>query len=516
MKGLDLEALPAEAWRPSNALTGRESNRVSERELERIPAWISLDNGPGKPPSKDIPVRLWDYSPFGFAVTFPFSESGCSSPKVGDLAKLKFDFGDGPLMAECIVKNSAIVKNSLRLGLSRRDLARRQKFENRSGVPQGECLRLPEKSDIRAEVRNPVLFAEWSTFVLCGVQPGLRLDFISRDASLPLFVGQKLEMRFVMPTIGNPEFRGEVALLERVPGNALKVRLKTLSLSSALANDLAETLTFEADIMPGTLKRFGFPTRFLKKRVSFRFLETMEEYAQVLALRRSAYVEAGKKGGKTQPEEMSISKDKNSRILCAYHDETLVASAAITFATGQDEVLRSEAAFPEGKYPIQHPPKAELLEVNSLCTHREYRRGDLLQAMFEQIARIFVLSGRTWIINLVESSLLPVYLSLGFRDTGKSCEFLGRTHHLIRVDRRVPAFGRGIGLLRWNVLFGDLMEDILERGMLPLGRVERMRLKLMLAFKPFAKRWVGSKYERAFRRSLEEIEKREMEKSVNG
>lgn len=507
MKGLDLEALPAEAWRPSSAMTGRASNRVSERELERIPAWISLDNGPGKLPSKDIPVRLWDYSPFGFAITFPFSESGCSSPKVGDMAKLKFDFGDGPLTAECIVKNSSIVKNSLRIGLSRRDLARRQKFENQYGAMQGECLRLPEKSDIRAEVRNPVLFAEWSTFVLCGVHSGLQLDFISRDASLPLFVGQKLELRFVMPTTVDPEFRGEVVLLERVPGNGLKVRLKTLSLSSDLANNLAETLTFEADITPGILKRFGFPTRFLKKRVTFRFLETMEEYAQVLALRRSAYVEAGKKGGETRPEEMSISKDKNSRILCAYHDETLVASAAITFPSGPDEIMRTESAFPGGKYPIPHPPKSELLEVNSLCTHKEYRRGDLLQAMFEQIARIFVLSGRTWIINLSDSSLLPIYLGIGFQDTGKTCEFLGRTHHLIRVERQVALAGRRIGVLRWNLLYGDLMEDILDRGILAFGRFARLRLKIMLAFKPFAKRWVAGKYERAFRRSLEDMEK---------
>lgn len=509
MKSLDLATLPAEAWRPSVAVAGRASNRVSERELERIPAWITLESGSDKKPSKEIPVRLWDYSPFGFAITFPFSESGCSSPKIGDLARLKFDFGDGILTSECIVKNSSIVKNNLRIGLSRRDLARRHKFEVQHEAPQGECLRLPEKSDIRAEVRNPVLFAEWATFVLCGVHSGLQLDFISRDASLPLFVGQKLELRFVMPTTGKPDFRGEVAMLERIPGSALKVRLKTLSISSSLANDLAEALTFDADLPPGILKRFGFPTRFLKKRVSFRFLETMEEYAQVLALRRSAYIEAGKKAGNTQPEEMSLSKDKNSRILLAYHDETLVACAAITFPARDEEILRSESAFPDGKYPIPHPPKSELLEVNSLCTHLEYRRGDLLQAMFEQIARIFVLSGRTCIMNLVETSLLPIYLGIGFQDTGKTCEFMGRTHHLIRVEREVALAGRRIGMVRWNLLYGDLMEDILDRGMLPFGPIARLRLKIMLAFKPLVKRWVGSKYERVFRRSLDDMEKNE-------
>jgi hypothetical protein len=508
VKSLELGALPAEAWRPSNSLTGRESNRVSERELERIPAWINLGNRLDKTASKDIPVHLWDYSPFGFAITFPFSESGCSSPKPGDPARLKFDFGDGILSAECIVKNSCIVKNNLRIGLSRRDLSRMNPSENPIGVPQGECLRLPAKSDIRAEVRNPVLFAEWATFVLCGVQSGLQFDFISRDASLPLFIGQTLELRLVMPTTGNPLFRGEVVMLERVPDNALKVRLKTLSISSDLANDLAEALAFEAEIAPGTLKRFGFPTRFLKKRVSFRFLETMEEYAQVLALRRSAYVDAGKKSGDTQAEDMSLAKDRNSRILCAYHDETLVACAAITFPMRDDEILRSEASFPDGKYPIAHLPKTELLEVNSLCTHKEYRRGDLLQAMFEQIAMIFVLSGRSCIMNLVEKSLLPVYLGIGFQDTGKTCEFMGRTHHLIRVERQVAVSGCRIGVLRWNLLYGDLMEDIMNREMLSFGLGERLRLKLMLALKPFAKRWVGSKYEREFRRTLEEMEKR--------
>jgi hypothetical protein len=243
--------------------------------------------------------------------------------------------------------------------------------------------------------------------------------------------------------------------------------------------------------------------------VAFRFLETMEEYAQVLALRRSAYVDVGKKDSATKPEEMSVLKDKDSRILCAFHDDTLVATAAITFPARNDEVLRSEAAFPDGKYPILHPPRTELLEVNSLCTHKDYRRGDLLQTMFEQIARIFILSGRTWIITLAETSLLPIYLGIGFRNTGKTCEFMGRMHHLIHVEREVALEGRRIGLFRWNLLYGDLMEDILERRMLPLGYLARLRLRFMLTFKPLAKRWMFSHYERAFRQSLENKEKDE-------
>jgi hypothetical protein len=265
---------------------------------------------------------------------------------------------------------------------------------------------------------------------------------------------------------------------------------------------LGELLANEAGIPPETLQRFAFPTRFFKDRVTFRFVETMEEYGEVLNLRRNAYVEAGKRAPDTVPEAMSIAWDKSSRILCAYHDGKLLASAALTFPDREDTALRSETAFPGNRFPGNPPPKLESLEVNSLCTHKDYRKGDLLRALFEQISRIFVLSDRKYIMNLADDNLLPMYVAIGFKDQGHTGEFLGRPHHLIKATRDVILKSDGIGWLKWNLLYGDLMDDLIRKGMVHMGAWDRASLACRLALRPVARFLYIHKGEKAFARRI--------------
>jgi hypothetical protein len=488
LKQLDLSILPVESWRPAEPVTGRSSNRVSEREFERIPARLSPYGEGAVDSSAGVPVTLWDFSLFGFAILRRQAESDSLRLSEGDRVRLNIRIGTGWVGADCLVKNVSNVKGRQRIGLARMDLTRASGPAARMAFPQGECLRLPESVDIRAEAVNPVFFGEWASLRLIGLQPGLNLDFITRDPALPLFKGQCLDIHLTMPTSAENLYRGEILGLERVPGGSVKIRMKPISLPARLANDLAELLACDAGINPDTLKRFGFPTRFFRNRITFRFVESMDDYEKVLILRRNAYVEVGKRDADTVPEEMSIEWDKTSRILCAYHDDQLVASAAMTFPRSESETLRSETAFPGNRFPGSPHPKTELLEINSLCTHKDFRRGDLLHAVFEQIARIFILSDRKYIMNLSDSALLPMYLGIGFKDQGEKGIFLGRPHHLIKVSRNAVLKAEGLGLFRWNLLYGDLMEDIHSKRMLAMSAWERLILKARLAFKPMAKR----------------------------
>jgi hypothetical protein len=510
LKTLDLSILPAEAWRPVEPVTGRSSNRISEREFERIPARLCLStDGPGDQgvqPEKaeGVPVAMWDFSLFGFALLRDHVKTASLQLKEGDRVRLSVDFGDGWVGSDCVVRNLSIVKGRQRIGLARLDLTRASGPAARLGIPQGECIRLADTLDIRAEAVNPIFFGEWSDLRLAGLQPGLKLDFITRDAALPLFKGQRLDVHLILPTSGDNRYRGEITALERIPGGSVRIRMNPVSLSHGLATDLAESLACDAGFNPDMLKRFGFPTRFFRNRITFRFVESMEDYEKVLTLRRNAYVEVGKRDAETAPEEMSIAWDKTSRILCAYHDDLLVASAAMTFPRSESETLRSETAFPGNRFPGDPPPKSELLEVNSLCTHKDFRRGDLLHAVFEQIARIFILSDRKYIMNLSDANLLPMYLGIGFKDQRETGTFLGRPHHLIKVSRDTVLKSEGLNLLRWSVLYGDLMEDVLAKRMLPMSAWERLALKARLAVKPLADwiRW--NQGERTVRRHIDE------------
>src|SRR3954470_12397326 len=118
MKPLELQALPAEAWRPSVGADGRVSNRVSERELERIPSWIIMADG------RESRVTLWDFSPHGFAV-LQGPEAAKGVVNVGDRVRMRLESDGNRLEAECRVANVSMFKGKSRIGLSRRDLDRR-------------------------------------------------------------------------------------------------------------------------------------------------------------------------------------------------------------------------------------------------------------------------------------------------------------------------------------------------------------------------------------------------------
>ncbi|MEO7423708.1 MAG: hypothetical protein ABI036_00885 [Fibrobacteria bacterium] len=510
MKTLDPLALPPEAWRPVETAAGRVFNRVNERELDRIAAWIELIHARDGASAGKFRVKLWDFSHIGFAVLLDPAKTGLAQASPGAKARISIDFGAGPFSADCVIRNASQWKGQIKIGLARLDITRWEGSESDDAGPGEECLALPETMQIKVVVANPVFYGEWSEMRLCAIRSGFKLELQSRDDSLPFFLGQRIEAKLALPTSGDNHYRGEIISISISGDSTVRIGIKPLSLSASLANDLAELLVFELEISPDALKRFGFPTRFFRARIAFRFVENMEDYEKVLILRRNAYVEVGKRDQATVPEDMSIAWDKSSRILCAFHDGVLVASAALTFPNSESVILRSESAFPGNKFPGKPPPKSQLLEINSLCTHKDYRRGDLLHAVFEHIARIFLLSDRKYIMNLSDSTLLPMYLGIGFKAQGVTGQFLGRPHHLIKGSREGITKARGLGLLRWNILYGDLMQDLLVKNMLGLNAWDRAMLRFRLAFKPLANRLHRINGERAFRNMI--TENRETEK----
>jgi len=83
-------------WRPLEPIVGRASNRVSERELERVPAWISIPGDASGNGPTDIPVKLWDVSQFGFALLYDQTKGQSRTFQEGDSLQVKFDLREGP------------------------------------------------------------------------------------------------------------------------------------------------------------------------------------------------------------------------------------------------------------------------------------------------------------------------------------------------------------------------------------------------------------------------------------
>jgi hypothetical protein len=471
VKPLDLLFLAPESWRPMEASSGRASNRTSERELDRIP--ISARCG-----GVEAPVRLWDYSPFGFAVLAAPGIQGGLPASPGQPIDLCFDLGSQRVTTRCTIENMQAFRGSLRLGLSRKDMAEPPGCE-----ASGSGLQIPGDCHVAAETLNPILYGEWCTLKLIGIQPGLAFAFLSSDPSLILFQGQRLEVELSLPSAGECKVVGRIKSLVR-RGETQVLLLDPERLSPVLTSALAEYLAFEAHVSPENLKSLGFPARFMRDRLEFRYAKAQEEFAAVSDLRTQAKRASHPATGGEAPAASHRPNDRFAKLLCAYHEGKLVGAATLAYpgkASGRPLALRHLTVE---EYRAWEPDLEQVLEVRGECLHPDYRRGDLLKAFIEQIARAFVLSDRKHILMHCDKEALPRYRMMGFREAGAPYPGPDGPRCLVLLPKEAVTHAKGIDLGAWLALFADLAEDLLDRGLVETDTLTGWKLRALRALRP--------------------------------
>lgn len=471
MKPLELVLLAPESWRPIESATGRVSNRTSERELDRIPADLRIGG-------HAQPVRIRDYSPFGFTA-LPVGTAAQTECRPGMDAFLSLDIGGFRGACECRVENASVVKGQARVGLSRRDLA--PALSEAKGA-----LRVGDSLILWGETRNPFLYGEWCALRLVAVRPGMQLVFTSTDPTLCLFPGMEMEVELGVPSSVDNAYRGRVAALARPQGDTLELVLEPVRFSARLAGELAELLASGCGASPEDLKALGFPVRFLRDSLHFRHAQGEADWERIGSFWRTAGQENAAIFG--APGSTGSRAAAGARIFCAYHQDELVATAVLAFP----EAGASRLAAPGEAGPA---PCMELLDIT---VHPDYRRSDLWLSLVERISRLFLLSDRKRLLRACDDRLLPLYLKLGFRKAGKA----RAGGHLLALERAAVLTGRGVALTSWLILYGDLVQDFLDKRLFEPPPWRSLVLRAKLRIKPWVRSRMAARAERLFRQCL--------------
>jgi len=155
---------------------------------------------------------------------------------------------------------------------------------------------------------------------------------------------------------------------------------------------------------------------------------------------------------------------------------------------------------------VRIPPKTSLIEVSRLCIDEEYRGTDLLQGLFQHGVKHFLLSDRYWLLTSAVTDLLPLYERIGFKKLGVSYKHPSLNnleHHLILAHRDAFLMGKGMNLLLWNSLFGDLIRHMLDRKLIKVAGPEAVLIRAKLMLAPLSKRLLEKRAANAFTRHLE-------------
>ncbi|MDB5048087.1 MAG: type pilus assembly PilZ [Fibrobacteres bacterium] len=493
--GLDLQKLPPESWRPFEVENQRKGERIGERELERIPAWVKSVKYP-----QWAPVKLRDYSVLGFGIQYDSIPGKPFSALIGEDVQLKIvDHLKTESIVKCRIKNTGLPGKGLRLGLRRMDI--QSLMEPASMGFPGNYLSNRE-NPVDVKVANPFLYDEWADAGLIGIGPGNEWVFESSDTALLLLPGHTLRLFIQLPMENGGMCSGDIVWTSVREGDRILFSVRWSDIPFELSNAVGEYLLQSWGCSPGDLPRYGIMLKRFKEQLRFRFISTQHEYEQVLELRRNAYVYAGKRDESTEVEQLASMTDKYSRILAAFHHDTMVASLALTFPNNDSFRLRSEDSFPGNKYPVAIPPKGKLLEAHSLCTHKDFRGGDLFQGMMVHALRCLILSDRRWAITLVTDQLLPLYQRFGFRKTGATTSVPSLNnirHHLIALDTHTVTNGMGLNPLDWEYFYGELIRDLLDKRLLTLSTWRNVVLYYRAIMGGFAKHWIKRRLEKQFR-----------------
>lgn len=304
-----------------------------------------------------------------------------------------------------------------------------------------------------------------------------------------LVPGTTLDATCSFPTLDQVRLSLRVARAEVVE-DAGKPSLSVGVTWEAEGTRAAETvgqylLQFSPGATPGHLRSEGLRVRSMSRAFDFASVTTDAEYAEVLALRKLAYVHAGKVSPDVPDAQMGDELDARSRIITARHHGRLVGSTRVVFARTDADPLKHDDYV---KLPSWLPPRTEMIESSKTCTHPDFRGNDLFASVLKQMAIVTLGSGRRWLLMSCTDSLRPLYKKLGCKDVGVTYVHptMGLRHHVMIGDVVSMVCG-GMNPIAWHFAIGtDLWRFAKRSGVVPRSFRLAAKVRLIRCLAPVA------------------------------
>jgi len=346
---------------------------------------------------------------------------------------------------------TGLAAQSYRVGF---ELIREQFFDIEQAESEFSLLRLPETQQLEGYLFKEPFYREPARLgvTLFGTRA---LQFRLFDSQCLLMAG--MEMEICLNRCSEDPIRVVVRQLERLPHHAL-VFCEVLRFPRSLHQPLVTELMALEWFTPRELRQSGFKINKVSDSFRFRFVRTETQYQEVLQLRLDCYRDAGKAAADADVADMRAPLDPISRILTVYHGDKLIASCAMAFPENEQTILDTERTLSDG-YPSALPSKLDIIEVSRMCVDVQYRGGDILNRIFEQMYRVCIASDRTYLLSSTDDRLWRLYRSIGFRKTPYRYDhpvFTGVDHTIILLHVDTAMFARHLPLKRWREVYQEV------------------------------------------------------------
>jgi GNAT superfamily N-acetyltransferase len=340
---------------------------------------------------------------------------------------------------------------------------------------------------------NPGRFDDFIYFQIRDVSSeGLQLVCSLRNKFL--LAGTRLLMTAVFPMGSVTSIQVEIKRvgITSIGGrDRLVVGTRFVELSTAARRAIGQYLVQFGDVESlDQLRAAGLAPESIALGVDFYNLKNEKDYFDVLELSRLAHSLDGNLREESRSDAMGDIYDARARIVVGKYRDKIIATARIRY-NDLDEPLEHEDHI---AWPKDLPRRDQVIEVSRVATHPDFRRNDLLAALFRFICHNVLQPERPWLVMSCLERMIPFYEKLGFRQTG-----LSHTEPIWKEDRvlfvmivnvRELVLGRNVNPLYWNLVWKQAALLLIDQHAITPSGMDKVRMLLYRAVAPVAEFWL--------------------------
>jgi len=234
-----------------------------------------------------------------------------------------------------------------------------------------------------------------------------------------------------------------------------------------------------------SVRESGFFPTSLTKGIDYGFIKTAEEFQEVLELRFLANKRVGKIPEGYTAYDMADIYDARSRILVGRYRGKVVGTLRLTFNELGDKLEHENYV----ELPPEFPRGELVLECARAATHPDFRGSDLWNTLVQHAAIAAGQAKRPWVVLSTTKELLPMYLRIGFTDTGLRYrhELYPEMEQLVLYINMYDALsGHGVGPIYWNVIWRNVGRHLAQADENIARRLSSTRIRLYTLLSPLA------------------------------
>ena len=415
-----------------------------------------------------INVTLLDISSLGFAIELPAEHE--SQVNVGEAIRLIVS----PLM-DVNYNVQGVIIDRQKSGDTIK-LSAVIEHENSYGHNTLTPIELSAQDTIRGQFQHPFFYRQNFYFNIESLSArGFYLSGI--DLGCVLFSGMRITLRLGVFD-SDKTIDGYVSEVSSDENNGQRCFVRIGALTKAVEKQLAQYCFHYLKKTPRELRRSGLRSYFVKGFVQFKFVETQQEYEDVLGLRRRNYAAVRKVDSDAPLKKLSYFFDRYSRILVVYHQGKAIGTATIIIGKRGEQPMEVEVLMSDSDFK-QLPPYEKTFEVAAWWLDKGYRDTDILHGMFEHIYTYAMMNGRNYIVISSDKYLMDMYKTVGFQDTGFSFvqpKYRDLKMTVMLMDDFTTKWGKGMNPVTWWGVWGSVSMYLYKHRIIRYSLPEKIRV----------------------------------------